>query len=62
MIPGEYFLSREPIVVNQGKKIVKIKVTNKGDRPIQVGSHTHFFEVNRALIFVLSQAILERSN
>jgi urease subunit beta len=51
MIPGEYFLSREPIVANQGKKTVKIKVTNKGDRPIQVGSHTHFFEVNRALFF-----------
>ncbi len=51
MIPGEYFLSREPIFANQGKKTVKIKVTNKGDRPIQVGSHTHFFEVNRALIF-----------
>jgi urease subunit beta len=51
MIPGEYFLSRDPIVANQGKKTIKIKITNKGDRPIQVGSHTHFFEVNKALIF-----------
>ncbi len=44
MIPGEYFLSREPIFANQGKKTVKIKVTNKGDRPIKVGSHTHFLK------------------
>lgn len=56
MIPGEYFLSREPIVANQGKKTIKIKITNKGDRPIQVGSHTHFFEVNKALIFSRSHA------
>jgi len=51
MIPGEYFLSREPIVANLGRKTAKIKITNSGDRPIQVGSHTHFFEVNKALIF-----------
>jgi len=51
MIPGEYFLSKEPIVANVGRKALKIKVTNTGDRPIQVGSHTHFFEVNKALMF-----------
>ena len=51
MIPGEYFLSKEPIVANIGRKMLKIKVTNTGDRPIQVGSHTHFFEVNKALMF-----------
>ena len=51
MIPGEYFLSKEPIVANMGRKMLKIKVTNTGDRPIQVGSHTHFFEVNKALMF-----------
>ncbi|MDQ5869123.1 MAG: urease subunit beta, partial [Thermoproteota archaeon] len=36
MIPGEYFLSKEPIVANVGRKALKIKVTNTGDRPIQV--------------------------
>ncbi|HEY7695201.1 MAG TPA: urease subunit beta [Nitrososphaeraceae archaeon] len=51
MIPGEYFLSKKPIVANVGKKTIKINVKNTGDRPIQVGSHTHFFETNRALVF-----------
>jgi urease subunit beta len=51
MIPGEYFLSKNPILANVGKKTIKINVTNTGDRPIQVGSHTHFFETNRALMF-----------
>jgi len=51
MIPGEYFLSKKPIIANVGKKTIKINVKNTGDRPIQVGSHTHFFETNRALMF-----------
>ena len=51
MIPGEYFLSKNPIIANVGKKTIKINVKNTGDRPIQVGSHTHFFETNRALMF-----------
>ncbi len=51
MIPGEYFLSQKPVIANVGRKTIKLKVANKGDRPIQVGSHTHFFEVNRALGF-----------
>jgi urease subunit beta len=51
MIPGEYFLSKNPIIANIGKKTIKINVKNTGDRPIQVGSHTHFFETNRALMF-----------
>jgi len=51
MIPGEYFLSKNPILANVGKKTIKINVANTGDRPIQVGSHTHFFETNRALLF-----------
>ncbi|MCH8915610.1 MAG: urease subunit beta [Thaumarchaeota archaeon] len=51
MIPGEYFLSDEPITANVGKSITSISVQNTGDRPIQVGSHTHFFEVNKALEF-----------
>ena len=50
-MPGEYFLSKNPILANVGKKTIKINVKNTGDRPIQVGSHTHFFETNRALMF-----------
>lgn len=51
MIPGEYFLSDEPIIANEGKTTTSVKVRNTGDRPIQVGSHTHFFEANKALEF-----------
>ena len=51
MIPGEYFLSKSPILANVGKKTIKINVKNTGDRPIQVGSHTHFFETNKSLSF-----------
>ncbi len=51
MIPGEYFLSGEPVIANKGRKTVKISVSNTGDRPVQVGSHSHFFEVNKALLF-----------
>lgn len=49
MIPGEYFLQSEPIEANAGRVTTRVTVTNRGDRPIQVGSHCHFFEVNRAL-------------
>ena len=51
MIPGEYFLSDKSINANVGKYMTSINVRNTGDRPIQVGSHTHFFEVNKALEF-----------
>ena len=51
MIPGEYLLAAEPIVANQGRDTATILVRNTGDRPIQVGSHYHFFEVNGALEF-----------
>ena len=51
MIPGEYFISDRPIIANRGRKTIKIVVSNTGDRPIQVGSHAHFFEVNKALLF-----------
>src|SRR5579872_1098720 len=51
MIPGEYFLRSEPVEANSGRATSRITVTNRGDRPIQVGSHCHFFEVNRALDF-----------
>ena len=49
MIPGEFFLSNEPITANVGKSTTTVSVRNTGDRPIQVGSHTHFFESNKAL-------------
>lgn len=55
MIPGEYLLSKNPIVANVGKKTIKINVKNTGDRPIQVGSHMHFFETNKALVFQRSK-------
>jgi urease beta subunit len=51
MIPGEYFLLSEPIAINAGRVTARLEVTNRGDRPIQVGSHCHFFEVNRSLSF-----------
>ena len=47
MIPGEYFLASEPIELNAGRPTRAIVVSNRGDRPVQVGSHCHFFEVNR---------------
>jgi urease subunit beta len=56
VIPGEYILSSDPIVCNGNKKTVSITVSNTGDRPCQVGSHTHFFEVNKALDFPREQA------
>jgi urease subunit beta len=51
LIPGEYFLAEEPVIANSRRKVVAVTVSNTGDRPIQVGSHAHFFEVNKALSF-----------
>lgn len=51
MIPGEYFLLHEPVEANSGRRVMTLIIRNTGDRPIQVGSHYHFFEVNRALVF-----------
>lgn len=51
MIPGEYKLNDKPVVCNEGREAIEIEVTNRGDRPIQVGSHYHFAEANRALEF-----------
>lgn len=51
MIPGEYRLASEPVTANPGRPTVTVAVTNTGDRPVQVGSHYHFFEVNPALEF-----------
>ena len=51
MLPGEYLLQSEPIELNVGRPTRRIEVANRGDRPIQVGSHYHFFETNDALTF-----------
>ena len=51
MIPGELFIKDGEIELNAGRKTVTLTVANSGDRPIQVGSHYHFFETNRALAF-----------
>ena len=56
MIPGEYLLADGDIVALEGRETVTLTVTSTGDRPIQVGSHFHFFEVNRALSFDRSRA------
>jgi urease subunit beta len=57
LVPGEYFLSKEQIVANRGRETLRVMVKNTGDRPIQVGSHTHFFEVNKALEFDRKKAL-----
>ena len=62
MIPGEYLLATNPITANAGRRVVQVTVENSGDRPIQVGSHFHFFEVNRALKFDRSQGFGMRLN
>ncbi len=51
MKPGEYFLETEPIQANVGRKTHRVVVRHTGDRPVQIGSHYHFFEVNDALDF-----------
>ena len=51
MIPGEYKLKKEDLECNQGKESITVKVTNTDDRPIAVGSHYHFFEVNKFMSF-----------
>ncbi|SEH43476.1 urease subunit beta [Halobacillus karajensis] len=56
MIPGEFLLRKEPIVCNEGKEVVKVNVLNRGDRPVQTGSHFHFYEVNPYLQFNREQA------
>ena len=51
MIPGEFFIKDGEIELNAGRETVRLTVSNAGDRPIQVGSHYHFFETNPALNF-----------
>lgn len=56
MIPGEYFLEDGEIELNAGRETRSLKVANSGDRPIQVGSHYHFFETNKGLDFERDKA------
>ncbi|ELS04572.1 urease, beta subunit [Xenococcus sp. PCC 7305] len=51
MIPGEIFFAEDELELNAGREKKTISVANTGDRPVQIGSHFHFFETNRALIF-----------
>lgn len=62
MIPGEYIIKNEDIICNEGREITKLVVTNTGDRPIQVGSHYHFFEVNKMMEFDRESAFGKRLN
>ncbi len=56
MIPGEIMPADGEITLNAGRAVVTVSVTNSGDRPVQVGSHYHFFEVNDGLLFDRDQA------
>src|ERR1700730_2434123 len=62
MIPGEYKLGTGDIIANDGRREIELEIANTGDRPIQVGSHFHFFEVNRALRFDRAAAFGMRLN
>ena len=62
MIPGEYRLAEGDVIANDGRREIELEVANTGDRPIQVGSHFHFFEVNRALHFDRAAAFGMRLN
>jgi urease beta subunit len=62
MIPGEYILREEDIPCNEGRKTLKVTVVNKGDRPVQIGSHFHFFEVNKEMEFDRPKAFGMRLN
>ncbi len=56
MNPGEYFIEEGELVLNEGRASIEVSVANSGDRPVQVGSHYHFFETNKALEFDLGAA------
>ncbi len=62
MIPGEIITKDRDITLNQGKRTHKITVANTGDRPVQVGSHFHFFEVNKLLRFHRQESFGMRLN
>ena len=59
MIPGQYCIEAGEIELNAGRRTHRLSVSNQGDRPIQVGSHYHFFETNDALMFERGGAFLD---
>ncbi|MES2149151.1 MAG: urease subunit beta [Pseudomonadota bacterium] len=62
MIPGEYLIEAGQIELNAGRATRTLVVANSGDRPIQIGSHFHFYEVNAALLFARGDAVGMRLN
>lgn len=60
MNPGEYILKEEDIICNEDSESISIYAINKGDRPIQIGSHYHFYEVNNAISFDRDKAYGKR--
>ena len=52
LIPGEIIPEKGEIELNLGKDVITVKVSNSGDRPVQIGSHYHFFEANKALSLI----------
>lgn len=62
MIPGEIFVADGDIQLNTGRPTLTLRVANSGDRPIQVGSHYHFYETNPALVFDRDRALGYRLN
>ena len=62
MHPGELILKEEDIICNEGRTVNKLLVINTGDRPVQVGSHFHFYEVNEALQFNRDEGFGKRLN
>lgn len=62
MIPGEYILAQGDIIANQERTTVKVRVVNTGDRPVQIGSHFHFFEVNGEMEYDREKAFGMRLN
>lgn len=62
MIPGEYFLAKGDIECNVGRKTIAVVVMNSGDRPVQIGSHFHFYEVNKQMIFEREKTLGMRLN
>ncbi len=60
MIPGEIMVAEGDITLNEGREAIALMVANSGDRPIQVGSHYHFYETNEALVFDRDKALGRR--
>ncbi|NIA69320.1 urease subunit beta [Pelagibius litoralis] len=57
MIPGEIMVAEGDILLNEGRETITLLVANSGDRPVQVGSHYHFYETNEALVFDRDRAL-----